>query len=76
MKSVSYDDKYNYVFEILAKRGEISEKEIKSIPIFRNKNEYLTIMEALKYDPNVKIITKKVSDWPMLEWQRIFRFSP
>ena len=45
-----YQDKYVYIMDILAKRGEISEEEIRSLPIFTNKLESRTIIEALKHN--------------------------
>jgi len=72
----NYQDKYVYVMDVLAKRGEISEEEIRSLSIFTNKLESRAIIEALKHDFNLKIVTKKISEWPMLEWQKVFRISP
>jgi hypothetical protein len=62
---------YKYVKAILQKDGEISIEDIKSMPFFNDDSEYNAVINSLKREYDVKIISKKTSSWPILEWEEV-----
>jgi hypothetical protein len=62
---------YLYVKAILQKEGEISLDEIKSMPFFDGDSDYNAVISALKRDYNIRIVSRQISSYPVLEWEEM-----
>ena len=59
---------------LLKSKGEITEKEIKSIP-FVNEKEADFILKRIIETFNVEVFTKKIKTNPFLEWDKIIKLK-
>lgn len=60
---------------LLMRYGEVSVEDIRAIPLFKNFDESEAVIKALQKLFNVEIYTKKVTAWPILQWEELIRLK-
>jgi len=58
---------------LLLYKGQISIKDIQSLPFIEDDSQVEFVVKALKQRYDVEINSEKISSWPILEWDEIIR---
>ena len=60
---------------LLLHKGELSIKDIRSMPFFTDPNQIATVTQFLIKTFNAEIYSKQVASFPILEWEQIIRLK-
>ena len=53
--------------------GEVSVEDIRAIPFFRSFDESEAVIKALQRRFKVEIYTRKVTAWPIPQWEEVIK---